>query len=232
MDSLVPATTPSELATELDVDAKRIRAWLREQGFRSRAELGQQWQLSQAQAAEVRQEFGTSTSPISPSFDPQLLTVGEILHAYSSLLAELRRRGLVRTHNAPIGDLAEYACAAYYEEELAANSEKSYDLLAADGRRVQVKVRNVRPDTHPSATFSSIRSTNFDICVFILASAITNSIEAAYEWTPEEILAQGRFSSHTNSTVIRINKVRAGVAGKDITEGFNIAWQAMLELVR
>jgi hypothetical protein len=208
-----------------------VRAWLRKQGIRSGAELGQQWELLQAQAEEVRQAFAPSTTPDSPGFDPNLLTVGEILHVYTSLLGELRRRGLVRTNNAPIGDLAEFACAAYYEGELAPNSEKSYDLLAADGRRVQVKVRNVREDTHTSATFSSIRSTDFDVCVFILANPSTHVIEAAYEWTADEIRAHGRFTSHTNSTLIRIGKVRAGVAGVDITDGLNTAWQAMLELV-
>lgn len=153
-----------------------------------------------------------------------------MLHVYTSLLVELRRRGLVRTNNAPIGDLAECACAAYYEGELAPNSEKSFDLTAADGRRIQVKVRNVHNGTSPSAVFSSIRSMDFDVCVFILADAKSNTIEAAYEWTSEEIQAHGRFTTHTNSTLIRIGKVRAGIAGVEITEGLNVAWQAMLEL--
>lgn len=225
-------STPVELARELDVDPKRIRAWLRKQGFRSAVELGQQWELQPLQSDAVRQAFAPSASPNSPGFDPSLLTVGEILHVYSGLLSELRDRGLVRTNNAPIGDLAEYACAAYYEGALAANSEKSYDLIAADGRRVQVKVRNVRGDTRPSAVFSSIRSTNFDVCVFILANVVTNSVEAAYEWTAEEILAHGRYSPHTNSTLIRIGKVRSGTTGTNITVGMDAAWQAMLELTR
>lgn len=224
------AVTPSELAADLDVDPKRIRGWLRKQGLRPASELGQRWELSPSEEADARQAFAPSAAPDAPGFDPGLLTVGEILHVYTSLLAELRHRGLVRTHNAPIGDLAEYACAAYYEGQLAPNSEKSYDLLAADGRRVQVKVRNIREGTRPSASFSSIRSTDFDICVFILANADTHTVDAAYEWTADEVRAHGRFTAHTNSTLIRIGKVRAGVAGVNITEGMNTAWQAMLEL--
>jgi len=230
MDSSTETTTPAALATELQVDAKRVRAWLRKQGLRSAFELGDHWDLPQTQADAVRQAFAPSASPNKPGFDPTLLSVGEILHVYTALLVELGRRGLVRTNNAPIGDLAEYACAAYYEGTLAPNSEKSYDLIAADGRRVQVKVRNVREGTRPSAVFSSIRSTDFDVCVFILANARTHTIEAAYEWTPEEIQAHGRFTSHTNSTLIRIGKVRAGVAGTNITAGMDAAWQTMLEL--
>ncbi len=224
-------TTPVDLARELGIDPKRVRAWLRKEAPRPEADLGDLWALSPAEADSVRRAFAPSTAPDSPGFDASLMTVGEILHVYTALLTELRHRGLVRTNNAPIGDLAEYACAAFYEGELAANSEKSYDLLAADGRRVQVKVRTVREDTSPSAVFSSIRSMDFDVCVFILANARTNSIESAYEWTADEIRSSGRYQSHTNSTLIRIGQVRAGAAGTDITGGLDAAWQAMLELV-
>ena len=224
--------TPTDLARELDIDPKRLRTWLRKNAPRAEADLGDQWALSSAEADLVRNAFAPSTSPNSPGFDPGLLTVGEILHAYTALLGELRHRGLVRTNNAPIGDLAEYACAAYYEGALAPNSEKSYDLIAVDGRRVQVKVRNVREDTSPSAVFSSIRSMDFDVCVFILANTTTNSVEAAYEWTADEIRSHGRYTTHTNSTLVRIGKVRSGVAGTDITNGLDAAWQAMLELAR
>lgn len=222
--------TPSELAAELHVDPKRVRAWLRKQGWRSAVEHAQRWKLTNEQVVQAREAFQSSTNPEDPGFEPSLLTVGEMLHVYTNLLAELRRRGLVRTNNAPIGDLAEYACAAYYEGELAPNSEKSFDLTAADGRRIQVKVRTIRDDTSSSGTFSAIRSMDFDACVFILADARTNTIEAAWEWTSAEVAEHGRFSIHTNSTLIRLGKVRAGVAGVDVTGGLNIAWQAMLEL--
>jgi hypothetical protein len=225
-----PSISPTELAEELEVDPKRVRGWLRKQGFRSAANAGRQWELSSAQVQAAREAFVPSASPQSAGFDPRLLNVGEILHVYSVLLSELRRRGLVRTNNAPIGDLAEYACAALYEGELAPNSEKSFDVLAADGRRVQVKVRNIREDTRASASFSSIRSTDFDVCVFVLADALTNSVEAAYEWTAAEVRAHGRFTPHTNNLLVRIGKVRGGVVGVDITAELRIAWQAMLDL--
>jgi hypothetical protein len=224
------AITPYDLAAELGVDAKRVRAWLRKQGWRTEAAHWQPWSLTEAQAESTRQAFTPSREPNSPGFDPGLLSVGEILHVYTSLLVELRRRRLVRTDNAPIGDLAEFACAAYYEGELAANSEKSFDLTAADGRRVQVKVRTVHDGTSRAGTFSAIRSMDFDVCVFVLADARSNTVETAYEWTPEDVQAHGRFSAHTNSTIVPIGKVRAGAAGVDITKGLDVAWQAMLEL--
>lgn len=230
MPQTLEPTTPAELAKELEIDPKRLRDWLRQQGVRTEIEKYQRWEIDPELANAARIAFAPSKDPDAPGFDPRLLNVGEILHVYSSLLAELRRRGLVRTNNAPIGDLAEYACAAYYSGELSPNSEKSFDLIAADGRKIQVKVRNVHEDTSKSAVFSSIRSTDFDVCVFVIADAQTNSIVAAYEWTADEIMAHARFASHTNSHLVRIAKVRAGVAGVDITAGLTIAWQAMLEL--
>ncbi|UJW36924.1 hypothetical protein L3Q67_44990 (plasmid) [Saccharothrix sp. AJ9571] len=72
-------------------------------------------------------------------------------------LQELRERGVVRTR-APLGDYAEYLAMRVYGGELAANSGKSYDLLAADGRRVQVKARTVGAATRAGAVFSAFRS--------------------------------------------------------------------------
>ena len=222
--------TPADIAVELNIDARQVRAWLRQNGWRSNFDSGQQWVLTSEELVAVRSAFGSQTASASPRFDAESLTVGEMLHIYTSLLAELRRRGLVRTNNAPIGDLAEYACAAYYEGELAANSEKSYDLIAADGRRVQVKVRTTHGTLSPSSVFSALRSLDFDICLFLIADAQSNVIQTAYEWASDEVKAHGRFQSHTNSTLIRTGQVQSGVAGVNVTVELNLAWQAMLEL--
>jgi hypothetical protein len=42
-----------------------------------------------------------------------------MLTVYTSMFVEFRRRGLIRTNNAPIGNLAEYASALYYDGQLA-----------------------------------------------------------------------------------------------------------------
>jgi hypothetical protein len=113
---------------------------------------------------------------------------------------------------------------------LAPNSEKSYDLIAEDGRRIQVKVRTTHGSMSPSSVFSALRSMDFDACVFIIADARSNTIQTAYEWSSEEIRAHGRFQSHTNSTLVRTGQVQSGVAGVDVTLAINTAWRAMLDL--
>jgi hypothetical protein len=171
-----------------------------------------------------------TSQPEYPDFDAKRLTVGEMLTVYTSVLIELHRRGLIRTNNAPIGDLAEYACALYYDGRLAPNSEKSYELTAADGRRIQVKVRATHGTMSPSSVFSALRSVDFDACVFIIADVRTNRVLTAYEWSSDEIRSLGRFQSHTNSTLIRTGQVQAGITGIDVTAGLDSAWQKMLAL--
>lgn len=77
------SNTPSEVAAELNVSAKR--AWLR-QVFHSTVEIRQRWELSRAQASQLRQAFGPSTEPGAPGFEPRLLSVGEILHVDTGVL--------------------------------------------------------------------------------------------------------------------------------------------------
>jgi hypothetical protein len=225
-------TTPTELADELGQDPKAVRAWLRANGIRSEVERWQRWVLSEQQADLVRAHFETATSVgVEPDshFDPTNRTAGELLGAYTTILGELRARGLVRTNNAPIGDLAEYACAIVYGGVLAPNSENSYDLVAADGRRVQVKVRNMRADTRPSSAFSVIRSFAFDVCIFVLIDTESQRVRGAYEWTMEEVRENSVHREHTNGATIRVSQARR--FGIDLTDRVDEAWQEMLALI-
>jgi hypothetical protein len=101
--------------------------------------------------------------------DLSSLTVGGLLSDYRAILSELRRRGVVRTDNAPTGDYAEYLIARLVDGELAPNSEKSWDLRAADGRLIQVKAR-LSPEGSPAATrqLSFIRHWDFDLLAVVL----------------------------------------------------------------
>lgn len=224
-------STPTELADELGLDPRVIRRWLRANGIRSGSERWQRWSLDEQQADQVRTHFVTTPDlgPVThPVFDPTGWNVGELLGTYAAILAELRMRGLVRTNNAPIGDLAEYACAIVYDGVLAPNSEKSHDLVAADGRRVQVKVRNMRVDTRPSSVFSVIRSFDFDVCVFVLIDTESQRVRGAYEWAAEEVRAHSVHREHTNGATIRVSQAKK--FGIDLTDQVDEAWQEMLAL--
>ena len=56
------------------------------------------------------------------------LPVSELMRLHRQTLYELRHRDIVRTLNQPQGGWAEYLVAKAYDGELAANSEKGYDV--------------------------------------------------------------------------------------------------------
>ena len=208
---------------------------MRHQGWRSLVEFGQPWILSPEQEAQLRGKFGGVVDLTEPALgeatgiDPLSgLTVGELLTSYRNILGSLRVRGLVRTNNAPIGDLAEYCAAVVYDGLLAPNSEKSYDLVAEDGRRIQVKVRLIRPGTSKAAVFSPIRSFDFDACLFLLVDDDAGDVEIARELTAAEVREHGKHREHTNGVVLRVGQARSLGVGSDLTEEFRATWRDLL----
>ncbi|MDY0891653.1 DUF6998 domain-containing protein [Frigoribacterium sp. CFBP9030] len=248
-----------ELAAQIGADQKEMRRWMRERGWRHPIEKGQPWSLTGEQVAILTARFGETrsihspehletTEPTSPPFlssegmagatPPDAmplarLSVGELLDTYSQVLLELRARNLVRTNNAPVGDLAEYCAAMVYDGLLAPNSEKSYDLTSVEGRKVQVKVRLIRPGMASGAVFSPVRSFDFDTCAFIVIDNEAGRVIAAREWTPVEVREHGSYKKHTNGTVVTVAQVRSSKArGRDRTADFDAAWGAMLSQTR
>jgi hypothetical protein len=58
------------------------------------------------------------------------LTVRELLRLSARIVTELISRHVLRSRNAPAGDLAEYLVAKTYQGELAKASAKSWDVQA------------------------------------------------------------------------------------------------------
>lgn len=100
---------------------------------------------------------------------------GELLRTYAAILDELNRREVVRSRNAPAGDLAELVVAEAYSGVLARPSEKSYDVVLSDGRTLQVKTRLVN-GTARRGNYSPFRSWTFDSCVFVLLDSASYEV--------------------------------------------------------
>lgn len=162
------------------------------------------------------------SGPVDPPFDPRALSVRQLLASGVAIIDELLRRGVVRTRNSPLGDLAETIALRAYGGTLAANSEKSYDLTTAQGRRIQVKARLVDPADRRSQNFSAFRSWNFDAALFLLFDSASYDLLWARELTVEETKAIARRVEHTNSSAIVIRHVAA--AGIDVTEPVRAAY--------
>jgi hypothetical protein len=60
-------------------------------------------------------------------FDPKSLSVFDLLQHFSTVLDELKRRGVIRTRNNPVGDYAEWLCKTKLQLTLVGSSNKGYD---------------------------------------------------------------------------------------------------------
>lgn len=77
------------------------------------------------------------------SLDLSEMPTADLFSLYRSSLSVLKARGVIRTMNAPAGDYAEFLVGRAFGGTLAPNSAKSWDVLAANGDRLQVKCRVV-----------------------------------------------------------------------------------------
>ena len=128
-----------------------------------------------------------------------------LLQTYASILTELTKRGVVRSRNAPIGDIAEFLVRIAYEGELAPPSEKSWDVRDSDRRKIQVKCRLVVPGAKGTQQYSPFRSWDFDVCVFITFDAYSYDVVQALEVPSKIIQALATPVPHVGATAARVH---------------------------
>lgn len=75
--------------------------------------------------------------------DLRALSVRDLLGLWAAIMRELRDRGLIRSSNNPVADLAEGYVAGRLELTLATTVTAGYDAAAPDGTRYQVKGRRM-----------------------------------------------------------------------------------------
>ena len=97
----------------------------------------------------------------------ETMTVNELLALYVQVLAELRRRGTIRTNNT-VGEYAERLVADCLHLDLQTSSTAGYDAVDADGTRYQVKSRRVTAH-NPSTQLGDIKDLEgFDYLIGVL----------------------------------------------------------------
>lgn len=105
----------------------------------------------------------------SARHDLERLSTGGLLALSRLILAELRRREVIRSGNAPTGDYAELLVRVATGGELAPASQKSWDVTTPAGETLQVKARVVTdPSRAGERQLSVFRSWSFDAGVIVL----------------------------------------------------------------
>lgn len=167
--------------------------------------------------------------PTAPAeLDLSRMSVRQLLRLYSNVLTELLGRGVIRSRNAPAGDLAEAVVAGAYHGELAAPSEKSWDVRTADGVLLQVKCRVIEPGSRRTHVFSPFRSWDFHACVFVVLNSRTYEVDQAVEIPVEQVREIARATTWVAGHRITVGQIRAGVSGAvDVTGRLQEAYEAI-----
>jgi hypothetical protein len=100
-------------------------------------------------------------------YQPQRRSTPELLADWSSVMAELRVRDIVRTNNNPAGDIAEAIVSTYYGGERGSFSQAGWDVRTPAGERIQVKAIRVTP-TSRRRNLSPIRDDVYDSVVIVV----------------------------------------------------------------
>jgi hypothetical protein len=105
-------------------------------------------------------------------------TDAEIVALYGEVMGELYERGIVRSGNNPVADMAERVIADYYGVEPEPPNQKSYDVVTKDGTRVQVK--GLRHTQASRTGLSPLHTLNFDILAAVIFARDMRLVEAVF----------------------------------------------------
>jgi len=150
--------------------------------------------------------------------------VQDLLQLEAGVVEELRHRGLVRTNNKPLGDIAEQVVFTARGGRLEPNSAKSHDVTDAEGQRVQVKAMGGRA-VGRSGKFSPFRSFDFDTAVFLVFEAKTFDLVLAREVAASDVKAVSRYSAHTNGRQPTLRQIET--LGVDVVSEMRRAYDAL-----
>jgi len=152
------------------------------------------------------------------------LTIGELLALSRRILAELRRREVIRSGNAPAGDYAELLVRVATGGKLATNSQKSWDICTPEHKRLQVKARVVtNPRSPGERQLSVFRSWDFDALVVVLFDDEFR-VWRATRLPVETLREQARFVQHVSGHRIMARDELLDT-GEDWTERLRAAAQ-------
>jgi hypothetical protein len=128
----------------------------------------------------------------------------ELYKLWSRTMRELRRRGLVRSSNNPVADIAERLAADRLGASLVAQSVRGYDAVDVNGIRYQVKSRRLTPE-NSSRQLSFIRNLDaheFDFLVIVLFDEILAML-GMWKLPHSLVTSYARWSPHVNGHILR-----------------------------
>ena len=152
--------------------------------------------------------------------DLEALAFSELFDLHARIQREFGRRGVSRSSGAIQGEVGEGLALAVYGGTLPPPGTRAYDLTDAQGRLVQVKTRTLPQGKTRMFQFGSL---DFDLAVCIRFDRETNALDWAREYDVEKL--RMLVSPHAHGP--RLPMGRAKVSGRDVTDTFRAAYDAL-----
>ncbi len=138
------------------------------------------------------------------SIDLARLSVRELLALWASTLRELRDRGIVRTFNNPIGDIAEELVAQHYGGERGSFSQKTWDVRVGD-ELLQVKALR-RTGLRTRRNLSPIRSDDGYTAVLVVVFTEDLRVDSALRIPRSVVNELFARRPHVNGRIIHVGR--------------------------
>jgi len=133
------------------------------------------------------------------------LSEKELLRLHAAILSELKKRGVVRTKNNPVGDYTEWLVSRALNLTLAPNSASGYDGVDDKGIKYQIKGRRTTPE-NKSRQLSAIRKLNskdFDYLVGVIFDEDYSVVDAVV--VPHEVVCEyASYREHVNAHILHL----------------------------
>lgn len=168
--------------------------------------------------------IATDTKPIGSLAEQ--LSSRDLMRLYGEVIDTLRKRGVVRTGNAPLGDYAEHLFARAFGWRLENNSAVGHDAVDAAGLRFQIKTRRLRSNSSGERQLSVIRAlpdAKFDMLAAVLFAKDFEVYRAAL--IPHAVVMQrAAYIAHVNGWRFNLDDSVWNEPGvRDVTESLSRA---------
>lgn len=132
------------------------------------------------------------------------LSTRRLLALWAATLRELRERGVVRTFNNPIGDIAKELVALHYKGERGSFSQASWDVRTPDGELLQVKALR-RTGVRTRRNLSPVRSDAYAAVIVVIFTEDLR-VEQAIRIPQQVVTALFPIRPHVNGRIITVTK--------------------------
>jgi len=146
------------------------------------------------------------TGPCNPDAGTSFTTLADadLLALWSSVMQELRQRGVIRSSNNPIGDYGERLVADRLGLTLNTNSTAAYDAVAPDGTRYQIKSRRLLTPraSRQLGAVRNLEKDGFDHLIVVLLGPTFQLLEL-WRLPIDLVREHAVFRAHVNAHILQ-----------------------------